>query len=98
MEKMAQICQISRKKKKKKKRVSKSPNFYDKVPVGSQEYRKILGFFKKNFFLLSYLVCSQIWLNHLMDDHHFSYMTKLGGKKKHCLQLALSGTKVADSA
>jgi hypothetical protein len=25
-------------------------------------------------------VCSQIWLNHLMDDHQFSYITKL--KKK----------------
>jgi len=36
------------------------------------------------FFLLSYLVCSQIWLNHLMDDHHFfSYITtKLTPKKK----------------
>jgi len=34
------------------------------------------------FFLLSYLVCSQIWLNHLMDDCHFSYITKLEGKKK----------------
>jgi hypothetical protein len=25
----------------------------------------------------SYLECSQIWLNHLMDDRHFSYLTKL---------------------
>jgi len=34
--------------------------------VGSQEYKKFLFFFQ-----LSYLVCSQIWLNHLiMDDHH----------------------------
>jgi hypothetical protein len=37
--------------------------FGRQVPVGSQEYRKILV-----FFLISYLVCSQIWLNHLMDD------------------------------
>jgi len=35
-------------------------------------------FFKK----LSYkLVCSQIWQNQLMDDHHFSYITKLEKKK-----------------
>jgi hypothetical protein len=33
------------------------------VLVDSQEYRMILG-----CFLLSYLVCSRIWLNHLMDD------------------------------
>jgi hypothetical protein len=33
------------------------------------------------FFLLSYLVCSQIWLNHLIDDHHFSYITKLKKQK-----------------
>ncbi len=27
-------------------------------------------------------VCSQIWLNHLMDDHHhFSHITNLGRKK-----------------
>jgi hypothetical protein len=53
---------------------SKSPNFYDKVPVGSQEYWRNLVFRK-----LSYLVlCSQIWVNCLMDDRHFSsYITKL---------------------
>ncbi len=34
-------------------------------------------------FRLSCLVCSQIWLNHLMDDHHFSYITKLKKKKPH---------------
>jgi hypothetical protein len=35
------------------------------------------------FFLLSYLVCSQIWLNHLMDDRHFSYIhhNKIDPKK-----------------
>jgi hypothetical protein len=45
--------------------------------------KNIEGFFVF-FFLLSYLVCSQIWLNHLMDDHHFSYIyiTKLTQKKK----------------
>jgi hypothetical protein len=48
------------------------------IPVGSQEYRRILIF----FFLLSYLFCSQIWLNHLMDYCHFSYVTKKKKKKK----------------
>jgi hypothetical protein len=38
------------------------------VPVGSQEYRRILFIF---YFR------SQIWLNHLMDARHFSYITKL---------------------
>jgi hypothetical protein len=31
-------------------------------------------------FLLSYPDYSQIWLNFLMDDHHFSYMTKTDQK------------------
>ncbi len=35
-------------------------------------------FFQKT----SYLLCSQIWLNHLMDDRHFSHITELGNKKK----------------
>jgi hypothetical protein len=38
----------------KQKRNSQSPDFDDKFPVGSQEYRKILL-----IFLLSYLVYSQ---------------------------------------
>ncbi len=33
------------------------------------------------FLLLSYLLCSQICLNNLMDDGHFSYITKLKNKK-----------------
>ncbi len=58
-----------------KKEFSKFSDLYDKFQyVHSQEYRRILFSF---FFLFSYLVCSQIWLNHLMDDHHFSYLTKL---------------------
>jgi hypothetical protein len=28
------------------------------------------------FLILSYLVCSQIWLNYFMDDYHFGYITK----------------------
>jgi hypothetical protein len=42
-----------------------------------QEYRKLLVF----FFLISYLVCSHNWLNHLMDNHHFSYTTKINNNK-----------------
>ncbi len=40
------------------------------MPEDSQEYDKIL------FFLLSYLVCSQIWLNDFLDDHHLGCFTK----------------------
>ncbi len=32
--------------------------------------------------LLSYLVCSQIWLNFLLDNRHFHYIAKLKFKKK----------------
>jgi hypothetical protein len=39
--------------------------------VGSPEYRRTLF-----FFLLSYLVRSQIWLNYFLDDRHFAYITK----------------------
>ncbi len=31
--------------------------------------------------LLSYLLCSQIWLNLVVDDHQFGYITKLKNKK-----------------
>ncbi len=34
-----------------------------------------------NFFLLSHLVWSQIWLNFIMDDRHFSYITKIDPEK-----------------
>ncbi len=34
------------------------------------------------FFLLSHLVWSQIWLNFIMDDRHFSYITKIEKKQK----------------
>jgi hypothetical protein len=50
----------------------KSPDFYHKFPpVGSQDYRRILL-----FFLLSCLVCSQIWLNCFLNDRHFGYIKK----------------------
>ncbi len=38
------------------------------------------------FFLLSYLTCSQIWLNYFLDDRHFDYMTK--SLKKPCFMLS----------
>jgi hypothetical protein len=41
------------------------------LPEGSQEYRRNLC-----FFLPSYLLCSQIWLNYFLDDYHFDYITK----------------------
>jgi len=59
-----------------------SPDLYDKFQeVGScQEYRRILFFFS----LLSYLVCSQIWLNYFVNDHHFDYITKILKKNSVC--------------
>jgi hypothetical protein len=33
------------------------------------------------FFLLSYFFNFQIWLNHLMDDHHVGYITPKKKKK-----------------
>ncbi len=54
------------------------PDLEEEKKVGNQKYRKILIFFP-----LSYLICSQIWLNHLMDDHHFDYITKLKKKKPY---------------
>ncbi len=53
---------------------SKSSNLYDKF---QQVVKNIEGF---QLILLSYLVCSQIWLNHVMDNCHFNCITKL--KKK----------------
>jgi hypothetical protein len=52
---------------------SKSPYFYDNFHKWSRIWKDSAFF----LVLLSYLVCSQIWLNHLMDDHHFSHITKL---------------------
>jgi hypothetical protein len=63
---MAQIRQISNEKN------SKLPESYNNFQkVGSQEYRRILV-----FFLLSYILCSQIWLNYFLDSCHFGYITK----------------------
>jgi len=47
------------------------------VQVGSQKYKRTV-----QRILLSYLTCSQIWLNRLIHDQHLTYTTKLEGKKK----------------
>ncbi len=63
----------------------KSPDFYDEFQYVD---RNIKGFF---FFLLSYLVCSQIWLNHFVNDGHFGCITNslketLGTTCQGCVQ------------
>jgi hypothetical protein len=71
MEKMAEICQIS---------IFFFPNCQIFMMKFQQVAKNIEGLW---FFLLSYLVWSQIWLYHLMDDCHFSYITNLQ-KKPYC--------------
>jgi hypothetical protein len=66
MERMTQTRQILKKKK------IQIARFLWVVPVSSQEHSGFCSTF--------ILVCSQIWLNHLMNDSHFSDITKL--KKK----------------
>ncbi len=44
------------------------------IPMGNDFL--FLFLIKLDFILLSYVVCSQIWLNYLMDDRHFSCITK----------------------
>jgi hypothetical protein len=44
-------------------------------PASSQNIKRFLNF------LLSYLLCSQIWLNLVVGDHQFGYITKLKNKK-----------------
>jgi hypothetical protein len=66
MEKRPKCARCQRKKK------IQIARFLPWVPIVSQEYYRF--WFS---FLLSYLVCNQIWLNHLMNDCHFSYITKL---------------------
>jgi hypothetical protein len=41
------------------------------VAIGNQIYRRMLQFFLPSYFY------SQIWLNSLLDDHHFRYITNL---------------------
>jgi hypothetical protein len=60
-------------------------NVFEKSPdsFGSSMQPKMWKGLKS--FLLSYLVYSQIWLNFLVDDHRFGYITKLK-KTKTCSQ------------
>jgi hypothetical protein len=69
MEKMTQMCQPDFKEK-------KNPNRQIFIISSNSLAKNIIEGFWFSF-LLSYLVCSQIWLNHLMNDCHFSYITKL---------------------
>jgi hypothetical protein len=59
-----------------KRFLKKNSRFLYWVLACSQKYEGCL-----KFFLLSYLVCSQIWLNCLLDDCHFNYIRKR--KKKN---------------
>jgi hypothetical protein len=45
---------------------NESPDFYTWFKYGSQKYRRDVS-----SILLSYLACSQIWLNLPMGDRHF---------------------------
>ncbi len=51
-------------------KVFRFPDSYDKLHYVAKNIDKFV------FFLLSYLVCSQIWLNHLIGDRYF----KIGKK------------------
>jgi hypothetical protein len=59
-----------------------TPRFFRIILVCSQEHIKNLPFVQ-----LSYLVRSQIWLNHFLDDCHFDYIIKesqpVGGDQRH---------------
>jgi hypothetical protein len=67
---MAQIWQIP-----KKKKVFRFPDSYDKLHYVAMNLDKFV------FFLQSYLVCNEIWLNHLMGDRYF----KIGKRNPACL-------------
>ncbi len=49
------------------------------IPMGHDFL--FLFLIKLDLILLSYVVCSQIWLNYFMDDRHFSCITKLRKKQ-----------------
>jgi hypothetical protein len=66
---MAPIPQIS----KSKKEIAR---FLQQVPAGSQNIERFF------VFKLSYLAYSQIWLNFVVDDHQFGYITEMKVKKE----------------
>ncbi len=69
MEKLAQICQILIKETFQNRHI---------FLISSSKEPRIKEDFDFFFFLLSYLLCSQIWLNHFMDDSHFIEITNSG--------------------
>lgn len=46
-------------------------------PIGSQKYKRMT----KSFFIFTFFKYRQIWLKLLVDDCHFSYVTKLKKRK-----------------
>jgi hypothetical protein len=51
-----------------KKEIFKSPIFYDKLHFVAKNIKRF-------FFSSTFISSSQIWLNHLMDGCHYSYIT-----------------------
>jgi hypothetical protein len=79
-EKMAQICYIQR--------------FFSKLPDYNDKFEKVTKTMKDFFFLLSYLICTQIWQNHFMvitisvtsqflKKRTLCPLGRVGGKKKN---------------
>ncbi len=58
---------------KSEKKIVKITKFLYLVPIRSPKHKN-----DGLIFVFSYWVCSQIWLNLPMDDHHFSYITIFG--------------------
>jgi hypothetical protein len=61
------------------------------MKISSRYPKNVEGlWFSPSFISSTDLVCSQIWVNHLMNDHHFSYITKLKKQKKQKKTLELA--------
>ncbi len=63
-----QSPEVRKQKKKYRERLPDSYICFQSI-LSSQKYRRMV-----KYLCCSYLVCSQIWLNLHMDDHHFSYI------------------------
>jgi hypothetical protein len=63
---------------KSEKKIVKITKFLYLVPIRSPKHKK-----GGLIFVFSKLVCSQIWLNLPLDDHHFGYIT-IFFIKNHC--------------
>jgi hypothetical protein len=57
---------------------SQLPDFHDEF---QHVAKNIKGF---EFFLLRYVICSQIWLKYFLDYHHFDYIDKKILKRNPC--------------